>query len=151
MAKSNTIGIEKFTIREAPDLAELALSIRTRVFVIEQKVDPALEYEFEEESHHYLLFLDDKPVAAARWRETDEGIKLERFATLKEYRNQGLGARILKEIMNDILPLGVPIYLHSQLKAVPFYERRGFEKSGGIFWEANIPHYLMYYRPAKTK
>jgi predicted GNAT family N-acyltransferase len=151
MVKNNTIRIEKFTIREAPDLAELALSIRTRVFVVEQKVDPALEYEFEEESHHYLLFLDNKPVVAARWRETDEGIKLERFATLKEYRNKGLGACILKEIMNDILPFGTPVYLHSQLKAVPFYERWGFEKSGGIFWEANIPHYLMHYWPVTTK
>ena len=126
--------------------ADMAFAIRQKVFVEEQEVDPAEEYEFEEESHHFLLFKDGIPVMTARWRETEKGIKLERFAMLKEYRNLGLGSILLKEIIKDVKHLGKKVYLHAQLKAVPFYEREGFVAEGDIFEEANILHYLMILR-----
>ena len=82
-------------------------------------------------------------MATARWRETSVGIKLERFATLKSHRNNGLGAVMLEDILDDIIPLGKEIYLHSQLKAIPFYERQGFTIEGEMFVEAEIEHYTM--------
>ncbi|MCD4682809.1 MAG: GNAT family N-acetyltransferase, partial [Bacteroidales bacterium] len=118
---------------------------RTTVFVVEQNVDRALEYEYEEEGNFYLLYYNEKPAATARWRNTEKGIKLERFATLKEYRNKGLGSKLLKKIMNDVLPLNKTIYLHSQIRAITYYERAGFRKKGERFVEANIEHYLMEY------
>lgn len=121
-----------------------ALDIRKIVFVEEQNVPPEHEYdEFENESHHYLLFYDDEPIAVARWRKTENGIKLERFAMLPEYRNKGLGSELLYRIMKDVSLLRKMIYLHAQLKAVSYYERVGFEKRGDIFVEAGIEHYLM--------
>jgi len=84
-------------------------------------------------------------VATARWRETENGIKLERFATLYEFRNKGIGAKILSEVMKDVLPLDRPIYLHSQSDAVNFYKRSGFMISGDTFYEAGIRHFLMVY------
>jgi predicted GNAT family N-acyltransferase len=130
---------------EYPDkkLFEICSSIRRRVFVEEQKVDRKLEYDHEEESHFYLLYVDGKPVATSRWRETDKGIKLERFAMLKEFRNQGLGSELLKEVIQDVSNLKRKIYLHSQLMAVSYYERAGFKKVGNIFTEAGIEHYMM--------
>ena len=122
---------------------EICSSIRIRVFVEEQNVDPTLEYDHEEESHFYLLYVDGKPVATARWRETDKGIKLERFAMLKEFRNKGLGSELLKAVLKDVRNLKRTIYLHSQLMAVSYYERAGFKKVGDIFTEAGIEHYLM--------
>ncbi len=124
-------------------LAEQAFAIRRKVFVEEEGVDPDLEYDHEEEAHHYLLLLNGKALATARWRETEKGIKLERFAVLPEFRNRGLGGIILKEVINDVVPLGKTIYLHSQLRAVPFYERHGFVKKGPIFYEAGMGHYYM--------
>ncbi len=126
-------------------LLNISNNIRNIVFVAEQKVDRALEYEHEEQGNFYLLYYNDSPVATARWRRTDQGIKLERFATLKEYRNKGLGSHLLKEIMKDVLPLNQKIYLHSQIKAITYYEREGFRRSGEKFVEANIEHYLMEY------
>ncbi len=138
------IRIERFKVIEKPELAEKAFAIRREVFVVEQFVDPELEYdEFEQESIHYLLYKDEAPVATARWRETDNGIKLERFATLKEYRNKGIGNMILDKVMEDVIALQRPIYLNSQISAVRFYERNGFVKEGEIFEEANIQHYKM--------
>ena len=127
------------------DLFEKALAIRRKVFVEEQGVDPDLEYNHEKESHHYLLILAEKPIATARWRETDKGIKLERFAVLPEFRNRGFGEIILSAVLKDVLASGSKIYLHSQLKAVPFYERNGFFKVGEQFNEAGIEHCLMTY------
>ncbi|RLD59054.1 MAG: GNAT family N-acetyltransferase [Bacteroidetes bacterium] len=121
-----------------------ALKIRENVFVKEQQVPPELEYDgFENESHHYLLFYNDEPIATARWRKTENGIKLERFALLPEYRDKGIGTKLLQRVMEDISPFGKTIYLHAQLKAVPYYERVGFVKKGDIFVEAGIEHYLM--------
>ena len=141
------IRIERFKKEENPEFAEMAFSIRRHVFVYEHNVDPELEHdEYESSAWHYLLFKDEQPVATARWRETDNGIKLERFATLTEYRNRRLGAVILKRVMADVLLLSKPIYLHSQIKALSFYERFGFVKEGNIFIDADIRHYMMKYK-----
>ena len=134
----------KFTSEDI-ELANQALDIRKKVFVEEQGVDPALEYDHEEEARHYLLFLGIKPIAAARWRETGKGIKLERFAVLPGFRNRGFGEIILSAVLKDVTASGKTIYLHSQLKAVPFYERNGFFKEGKPFTEAGIEHCLMTY------
>jgi len=138
------IEIKRFGFSDKK-LLSISNNIRTTVFVIEQKVDRILEYEFEEEGNFYLLSYKNNPVATARWRKTEKGIKLERFATLPEYRNKGLGSNLLNKIMSDVLPLNKSIYLHSQIKAISYYERAGFRKKGEIFVEANIEHYLMEY------
>ena len=134
--------VKRFSFQDT-ETAEKAFAIRKKVFVEEQGVDPALEYDREEEAHHYLLLLGEKPVATARWRETEKGIKLERFAVLPVFRNRGIGEIILKEVLKDVMPLEKTIYLHSQVKAVPFYERNGFYKLGEKFTEAGIDHFLM--------
>jgi predicted GNAT family N-acyltransferase len=134
--------VKRFSFADK-DLANQAFAIRRKVFVEEEGVDPNLEYDHEEEAHHYLLLLGGKALATARWRETEKGIKLERFAVLPGFRNRGLGGIILREVINDVVPLGKVIYLHSQLRAVPFYERNGFVKEGEIFYEAGMGHFLM--------
>jgi len=139
------IRIIKFEFADKK-MADISFTIRNKVFVEEQHVNPELEYdEFEDTSIHYLLYYKGKPVATSRWRETDKGIKLERFAMLKEYRNKGIGSELLKKVINDVIPLKKRIYLHSQLNALSYYERFGFVKKGDIFIEADIEHYLMEY------
>jgi len=138
------IKIIAFSVDDRQDLAEKANQIRQSVFVEEQKVDPALEYdEYETTATHYLLTFEGKAVATARWRETPDGIKLERFATLETHRNRGLGDLILIRVLKDIRRLKKKIYLHSQLKAIPFYERHGFTIKGEQFTEADIEHFEM--------
>jgi len=137
------IKVLSFTTKDKK-LAKLAFQIRQEVFVIGQNVDPELEYdEFEDISQHYLVFENDTPVATARWRKTEKGIKLERFSLLKKYRNKGIGTILLKKVMQDILPLNKNIYLHSQVLAVNLYLREGFKISGEKFMEAGIEHYFM--------
>ncbi len=140
----DTIEIKRFGFSDA-SLFCLARKIRYDVFIVEQQVPEELEYEHEEESHHYLLLMDGTPIATARWRETPNGIKLERFAVPLKFRNEGLGSILLKRVMEDVLPLGKPIYLHAQVAAAHYYMKAGFIREGSVFEEAGIQHYKMVY------
>jgi len=138
------IEIKTFTLKDSA-LYNLALDIRHKVFVWEQKVPFELEVDHEDVSTFYLLFQHETPVATGRWRETGKGIKLERFAVLPEYRNKILGTVLLKKVLEDLKDSGKNIYLHSQLRAVSFYERQGFKKIGEMFEEAGIKHFEMVF------
>ena len=128
------------------NIADLIHDIRKKVFVMEQHVDPWLESdEFEQTSQHYIAYYKNKAVGTARWRITHEGVKLERFAVLKPFRNFGVGNALLKKVMEDVTLLNKPVYVHAQTHAAPFYEKAGFIKSSDIFMEANIPHCKMYH------
>ncbi len=121
-----------------------AFDIRQAVFVIEQVVDPAEEYdEFDEACTHFLAIADGVACGTARWRFKAPGIiKLERFAVLKAYRGKGIGAALVKATLHD-LPLADKVMMHAQLHAIPFYKKQGFEAYGDEFDEAGIRHYAM--------
>jgi predicted GNAT family N-acyltransferase len=141
--KTPMVHIISFAFDEK-NFADLGFQIRRKVFVDEQRVNRHDEYDhFEKTAQHYLAFAEHQPVGAARWRETAHGIKLERFAVLKEYRNKGIGTMLLKKIIRDTHSMNRKIYLHAQLSAVNFYKKEGFKVVGEIFSEANIQHYKM--------
>ena len=125
-----------------------AFKIRTIVFVEEQNVPPEDELdEYEEEATHFLAYANDQPVGTARYRSTDKGLKLERFAVLKEFRNYGVGKALVEAVMKDIASkpeyIGKTCYLHGQVPVVKFYQAFGFEPEGDQFDECGIMHYLM--------
>lgn len=125
----------------------LSRRIRYQVFVQEQQVPEALEYdEFESSSLHYLVFIDGKAVATCRRRETSKGIKLERFAVIGEARGLGAGELMVRHLLQDVLPLNRPVYLHAQVQVAGFYSKHGFVAEGPRFEEAGIDHYLMIYK-----
>jgi predicted GNAT family N-acyltransferase len=145
MKKEKTIRVQKIN---SPEQLQAAFAIREEVFVIEQQVDPNEEYdEFEDISVHFLATVDDKPAGTARWRFTDKGIKLERFAVLKPMRGIGVGYALVKSVVEDIgkhpESKGKKLYMHAQLDAMPLYAKFGFEKIGEMFAECNIQHYKM--------
>ena len=123
---------------------ELCRQIRTDVFIVEQEVAEEEEFDaFEGESQHYLMMLDELAIGTARWRNSDNGVKLERFAVLKGFRGNNYGELLLKKVIDDASKAADYLYLHAQLKAVSFYARQGFRKTGPQFEECNILHYKM--------
>jgi predicted GNAT family N-acyltransferase len=133
--------------------AELAVcrSIRKTVFILEQKVPESEEYDgLDGESVHYLAFYQNKAVGTARWRKAESGIKLERFAILKAYRNKNIGAALVKAVLNDVKPLKKKIYLNAQLPVKDFYQKYNFITEGDIFEEAGIQHIKMIYQEEQT-
>ena len=131
----------------APRELAMAHRIRYEVFVNEQHVPVGLELEFEDQSNHYLAKFNNIPAGTARWRFTESGIKLERFAVSRKYRKMGIGSALLEFILRDIHNHpeynDKMIYLHSQIDAMHLYSKFGFIKTGDIFDEAGIMHYNM--------
>jgi predicted GNAT family N-acyltransferase len=140
---ANTITVRKLKFGH-PDLKE-AFAIRRKVFVEEQHCPPDLEYQNDDVSTHFLAACNGVPCGAARWRKTENGIKLERFAVLPEYRVKGVGAELVKAVLEDIPETAGKIYLNSQLSAVDFYTPFGFRPVGELFEEAGIIHQQMLY------
>ncbi|EPR67435.1 GNAT family N-acetyltransferase [Cyclobacterium qasimii] len=83
---------------------EKAFYIREQVFVKEQNVVAEEEYdEFETIATHFIVQDAEQGVGTARWRFTNSGIKLERFAVLKTYRSHGVGSMLVKAVLEDVL------------------------------------------------
>ena len=132
-------------VKKVTDPAELekVFAIRREVFVGEQNCPPELEWEHEDESNHFLATVDGVPAGASRWRKTDKGYKLERFAVLKKFRGNGVGQELVKTVLADLPADADYVYLHAQVDAVTLYERFNFVKTGPEFEEAGIRHYKM--------
>jgi predicted GNAT family N-acyltransferase len=139
---------KKIQVKEVSDPANLekVFAIRREVFVGEQNCPPELEWEHEDESVHFLATVDDEPAGAARWRRTDKGYKLERFAVLKKFRGQGVAQRLVQAVLTDLPVDADYIYLNAQLLAMSLYEKFGFVKEGPQFEEAGIQHFKMVKR-----
>ncbi|MCC7260097.1 MAG: GNAT family N-acetyltransferase [Alphaproteobacteria bacterium] len=133
---------------DAPAFAD-ATAIRLRVFVEEQQVPLAEELdEFESDATHFLIKVDGTPAATGRVRIVEDNIgKLERIATLQEYRGQGLGRALMETMMDYLRAQGVTRFmLSSQVRSRGFYESLGFSAppDAPVYLDANIPHVMMY-------
>ena len=122
---------------------ETCLRIREKVFVVEQNIPVNIEMDDDNvDSVSICAIMNKKYVGTARYRVTSYGFKLERFAVLKEFRNQGIG-KALAQFMFDNLNESRIIYLHAQEAVVDFYLSLGFKKINDRFFEAGIPHWKM--------
>ncbi len=124
-----------------------AFKIREVVFVKEQACPPEEEFDgFDDESIHFIAYISGEPVGTSRYRTTEKGVKLERFAVLEEHRGKGVGKRLVQTALGQIAATfepGTLLYLHAQLDAMPLYARYDFEKVGDRFEEAGIQHFQM--------
>lgn len=138
------------TIREAASAAEraAAFALRLRVFCDEQGVDRALEIDAHDASAQHLVAVEGgRVVATLRWRKLagTAWVKIERVAVAREARGRGLGAMLMRHVLDrlDALPEIAATVLHAQTSAMPFYERLGYIAEGRPFDEAGIEHVRM--------
>ena len=119
------------------------LLIRKEVFVREQKIPEKIEFDDKDlYSTYFIAKYKNQPVGTARYRSTKRGLKLERFAVLKDYRGLGVGKALLSYAINA-LGREKKIYLNAQEQVVGFYGKLGFKKTGVRFFEAEVPHFRM--------
>lgn len=122
-----------------------ALQVRKCVFVGEQHVPLELEVdEFEKEATHLVVYDDDAPVGAGRFRIKNTAAKVERICVLKEMRGKNIGLHIMRKIEELALELGLDeLILHAQTHAQTFYEKLDYQVTSDLFYDANIPHVEM--------
>jgi predicted GNAT family N-acyltransferase len=126
-----------------PEDAEALRRVRRAVFVVEQSVDEALEWDGRDEGADHLLALDGagNPVGTAR---LEPNGKIGRMAVLGLYRARGIGSRLLEGMIAQARRRGLEhVHLHAQEHALAFYHRHGFVSEGPRFVEADIPHLAM--------
>ncbi len=131
---------------------DLAMKIRVKVFVHEQKVPYKLEYDGDDAlATHCLMFVNKKPVGTFRYRETDDGIKLERFAIKKSKRSIGFGRQLIEYALKETHDTQKSRYLYAQTSLLSFYRELGFEPIGERFMDAGIEHIKMIYKEKNGK
>ena len=125
---------------------ELAL-VRRRVFIEEQGVSEALEWdEWDAVSLHALVRDGGEPVATGRL--LPDG-RIGRMAVLSAWRGRGMGAAVLGRLLEAARARGAAeVVLSAQVHALPFYSRAGFVAEGPEYDDAGIAHRTMRLRLA---
>ena len=96
-----------------------------------------------------IILLDARPVGRMLVDRNDAEILLRDIALLTEYRNSGIGSRLIHDLMNEATAAGKPIRLHvvSSSPAVRLYERLGFHRSNA---ESEVAYLEMKWVPATS-
>jgi predicted GNAT family N-acyltransferase len=121
------------------------MPIRHEVFIKEQEVPEELEWdEFDQDALHAIVKKDQEVIGTARLIIDKANARIERMAIQKEYREQGIGQKLLSILIQTAKEKGAQeCILHAQTHAIAFYAKSDFEPHGPIFDEAGIPHVEM--------
>ncbi len=122
-----------------------AFNVRTAVFVHEQHVPMEEEIdEYDNSATHFVLYDEETPAGAGRFRIVDGIGKVERICVLKENRKSGSGKAIMDKIEAYAKEQGISMLkLNAQTHAIPFYDKLDYNVISDEFLDAGIPHRTM--------
>lgn len=118
-------------------------AVRETVFVAEQQVPIDEEWDEIDPVCRHLLARDtaDRPIGTARM--SRDG-KIGRIAVVSEWRGRGVGAALLRTLLEQARDQGLPeVQLSAQVSALEFYRKYGFADFGERFMDAGIEHQSM--------
>jgi predicted GNAT family N-acyltransferase len=121
-------------------------TVREAVFIHEQGVPAALEWDELDATCMHLLAMDSsgKPIGTARLLPDDS---IGRMAVLTEWRNKGVGTALMQRLLEEARNRQIrQVILSAQTHATGFYGKFGFQSVGKEFMEAGIPHVRMVLR-----
>jgi YbgC/YbaW family acyl-CoA thioester hydrolase len=129
------------------DLGRDAQTIRSEVFVGEQKIPAEMEWDEADASCVHAVAYNRFGVALATGRLLQHvpGVaKIGRMAVARSMRGSRIGRSVLDALMDAARARGDrEVLLHAQASAAPFYTRAGFSERGPRFEEAGIVHIEM--------
>jgi GNAT superfamily N-acetyltransferase len=79
-----------------------------------------------------IILFNGRAVGRMLVDRSEAELLLRDIALLREYRNAGIGRRLVQDLMKEAAEAGKPIRLHvvASSPAVQFYERLGFRRTG---------------------
>lgn len=117
--------------------------VRRKVFIDEQGIDPALEWDAHDATATFAIALDTQHGVIGTARLLPDG-KIGRMAVLPEYRRQGIGTALLLHLLELARQHGhARVYLSAQQTVLNFYSAQGFTPTGAAYIEVGIPHQAM--------
>lgn len=124
---------------------QVPLDLRTQVFVGEQHVDPAHEYDAVDPlALHLVLYDDGVPAGTGRVYHDGHTFCIGRCCIAKPFRGMGMGDLLIKLLLLKAFEYGPSqVRIHAQVQAKDFYARYGFVEQGDVFSEEGIPHVEM--------
>ncbi len=135
-------------ITAEPALLAEASQLRHRVFVLEQGVAAALEFDGRDGEAAHVVLEDGGPggtlVGTARIFDIGSAAIVGRVAVEADRRGRGYGALVMAAAERWAGDQGLPaVELHAQQSVAGFYERLGYTGAGEPYEEAGIPHLTM--------
>jgi YbgC/YbaW family acyl-CoA thioester hydrolase len=129
------------------ELGAAASKVRTEVFVDEQGIPMAMEWDAADQTAVHALVRNRMglPVATGRLLQKAPGVgRIGRMAVNRVLRGANLGRDVLRALMQAAARRGDhEVMLHAQRTAAGFYARLGFVPRGEPFEEAGIVHIEM--------
>jgi predicted GNAT family N-acyltransferase len=117
--------------------------VRCAVFIDEQGVPEALEWDADDADAQHVLAVDGAGQAIGCARLLPDG-HIGRMAVLPAWRGRGVGRALLATVINAAQARGhTTLLLSAQTHAADFYARAGFVAIGAVYEEAGIPHVAM--------
>ena len=94
-------------------------------FLVRERSQPAADDR--------IILLNGQPIGRMLVDRGEAAILLRDIAVLTDYRNAGVGSRLIKDLMKEAASAGKPLKLHvlGLSPAVRLYERLGFSRTGG--------------------
>ena len=128
-------------------LGAAAGAIRAAVFVDEQKIAAALEWDGADAQCVHALVSNrlGRALATGRLMPALGGVsRIGRMAVVAPMRGGRIGSAVLAALVQAARSRGDSrVLLHAQLSAAGFYSRAGFVAQGPLFSEAGIAHQAM--------
>ena len=117
-------------------------SLRRTVFIEEQGVPEALEWDgMDAAATHFIALDHGSAIGCARLLADGH---LGRMAVLPAWRGKGVGRALLNAVLHAARQQRLGwLYLNAQTHAAGFYTRFGFQPVGAEFPDADIPHLRM--------
>lgn len=107
-----------------------ALTLRREVWVNELQRSDVFDEE-DALAAHLIVYLDREPIASARFRPYQNGVKLEYAAVKRAYRHQGFGDLLTRVMLDKARRMGTPrVYVDVGDAHIPYYKAFGFVAEG---------------------
>jgi predicted GNAT family N-acyltransferase len=128
-------------------LGNLAFALRREVFVIEQQIPEAEEFDAHDLTARHMVALSAGHVAGTLRLITETGtVRIGRVAVARALRGQGIALAMMRHAMQHEAAAGRTRFrLDAQVDKVGFYERLGFVAEGAPFDDGSgIMHLAMH-------
>jgi len=118
-------------------------SVRRAVFTEEQSVPESIDFDGSDPDFVHILATNKNGLPVGTARINHKG-RIGRMAVLKDFRRQGIGRKMIQNLMDYGRKNSITdFHVSSQVTAIGFYRKMGFEPFGEEFLEAGIKHINM--------